>query len=152
VTTSSTRFHFLGALHADLGPGCGRKTSPEQNGPKYNLKNRDHRSFASSAIPIVRERSASIQLCFAFTAGLLLRTASDMTTPVFECFERHSTHCPRACWDIAEYGRCNSRLGSDAGCLCNEPVFAESVASCIESTCSRNDAAAADYEQLADEK
>ncbi|KAH9934190.1 uncharacterized protein B0H18DRAFT_979877 [Fomitopsis serialis] len=56
--------------------------------------------------------------------------------------------CASACWDVAVYGACDS-ANPDANCLCNEPIFAESVASCIENTCSTGDIIA--YARIADD-
>ncbi|KZT63315.1 hypothetical protein DAEQUDRAFT_733974 [Daedalea quercina L-15889] len=55
--------------------------------------------------------------------------------------------CPRACWDVADYGSCPST--PDSACLCNEPAFVESIATCVETTCTTEEIE--DYQQIADQ-
>ncbi|KZT64457.1 hypothetical protein DAEQUDRAFT_732603 [Daedalea quercina L-15889] len=83
---------------------------------------------------------------FKIAAGLL-PVVTDEAAP--ECFASSIlfSDCPRACWDIAAYGRCSPE--SDASCLCNEPLFVANVSLCIENICSKEDVVG--YEQLADE-
>ncbi|KAH9934191.1 uncharacterized protein B0H18DRAFT_979880 [Fomitopsis serialis] len=55
--------------------------------------------------------------------------------------------CPQGCWEVADYGSCTP--ASNSTCLCNEPVFVESVSLCIKSTCTPSEIA--QYAVLADQ-